>query len=326
MKKNYIKLFFVVTAFTASFFAFSQSTSFNDISFVKLGPDDGSEYDVYEIGSDTQSYTARRWITTFYMNRYETTYDLWYRIKIKAEKAGYKFANDGQEGSMGRRGAPPSKGRLSHPVTMISWYDAIIWCNAFSEQSGKKPCYTFQGEVLKDSSETAKLDIADCDWESNGYRLPTEAEWEYAARKTKSGFQNGSLASGQVDENGNDDTSIPEDELAWSSNNADRTRTVGTAGTPFSPDAPPEAGSGNPNAMGIFDMSGNVNEYCWDWFSTYKDIIPGKRAIGIEFGTQRVCRGGSWSPYTPFFYCGDRYSYEPSEAYDYMGFRIVTSK
>ncbi|MBP7479953.1 MAG: SUMF1/EgtB/PvdO family nonheme iron enzyme, partial [Spirochaetaceae bacterium] len=82
-------------------------------------------------------------------------------------------------------------------------------------------------------------------------------------------------------------------------------------------------GTGRPNGIGLFDMSGNVLEYCWDWFADYvqKDNRR-ERLTGPVFGFERVSRGGSWSPYASFILCGDRYSFDPGEAYNYMGFRV----
>ena len=295
---------------------------FEPVSLVRLGPEDGAHFDTYVIGDGSQSLTALRWITPFEINRFETTYSLWYEVRLQAEKDGYLFSQPGQEGSHGKRGAKPTRLNRAQPVTMISWYDAIIWCNAYSEQQGLVPCYTFEGLTVRDATDTATLDLVTCNWEASGWRLPTESEWEYAARKTVSGFQSGATASGQVDENGNEDLSIPEEEVAWTSMNADQTHTVGTAGTPFTPKAPPAPASGNPNGAGLFDMSGNVLEYCWDWLSSYHDVPAGTRATGAEYGTQRVSRGGSFSEYNPFCYAGDRYSYTASEYYNFMGFRI----
>lgn len=300
--------------------------NFEDINLVQFAEKDSDTKEKFIIGENTQSYTGQRWITHFKMNRYETTYNLWYNVRIEAEKKGYTFANPGQEGSKGRRGKKPSQLNKYQPVTMINWYDAIVWCNAMSELNGKTPCYTYQGKILRDSSDTSSCDLCICNWNSDGYRLPTEAEWEYAARKTSSGLQRGDLASGQVSASGESDSSIPPQEVVWYSENTDMTHTVGTAGTPFKVDAPPTPGSGNPNGDGLFDMSGNILEFCWDWEADYKDAEINEFSTGPSYGTGRVSRGGSWSQYTPYIYAGDRYSFDPNETYNYLGFRICTSE
>ena len=87
-----------------------------------------------------------------------------------------------------------------------------------------------------------------------------------------------------------------------------------------------EVGSGRANGAGLFDMSGNVLEYCWDWFADYSQPFDIRdRYTGPEFGYERVSRGGSWSPYASFIYAGDRYAFDPDIAFNYMGFRICRS-
>ncbi len=289
---------------------------FNDIDFVSFSSKKKIEY---TIGEDSQTITAKRTIFPFKINRYETTYKLWFEVRTWAEENGYKFANPGQEGSIGSRGKQPTQLGWCEPVTNINWYDAIIWCNAFSEMEEKQPCYTFKGKVLKDATDTSSCDLAECNWNCSGYRLPSETEWEYAARYSSNGLQSGSLASGQTEE-------IEAEEVAWFFENAFGTRRVGTAGTPFLLDAPPSPSSGNPNKAGIFDMSGNVLEFCWDWEGDYETYSLTKRYTGPKYGAERVMRGGSWNEYTPFICAGDRYSYDPNEAYNFFGFRIATSE
>ena len=106
------------------------------------------------------------YVSAFYMDRYEVTKALWDEVKTWADTNGYAFENAG------------SGKATNHPVHTVNWYDVVKWCNARSEKEGLTPCYTTNGVTYKTGNDNNVV----CNWSANGYRLPTEAEWEKAAR------------------------------------------------------------------------------------------------------------------------------------------------
>lgn len=174
----------------------------------------------------------------------------------------------------------------SDPVVLVTWNDAIAYCNWRSVKEGLHPAYTIKGAEVQ------------WDRKANGYRLPTEAEWEYAARGGAEGVKHDTKYAG----------SDNFDEVAWCSRNAgNRTHPVGQKA---------------PNVLGLYDMSGNVDQWCWDLFGAYPSA-PQTDPVGGHTGIWRVHRGGSWlaSPgqYVRIAY---RYVYK-TETRTTIGFRLV---
>ncbi|MEI7542672.1 MAG: SUMF1/EgtB/PvdO family nonheme iron enzyme [bacterium] len=246
-------------------------------------------------------------ISAFKMGKYQVTYDLWFTVYHWAITHGYNFQNAGTEGNDGIVGADTTVEKYE-PVTIINWRDAIVWCNAFSEKSSLAPCYYYASAVIRDSrsSNSTACDGVICVWENNGYRLPSEGEWQYAASYiggltwTPYNYASGAIA----DTTDNTETG----RVAWYIiNSGGHTNNVG---------------SKDANALGIYDMSGNVWEFCWDWYGTYPTgTITNYR--GLVSGTLRTLRGGDFMNTISYLQLGHRAFPGPSLALAYYGFRFA---
>jgi formylglycine-generating enzyme required for sulfatase activity len=193
------------------------------------------------------------------------------------------------------------------PVENVSWYDAIEYCNRLSQREGLTPAYTID-KNRRDPGNTNEWD--ELKWtvtlnrNANGYRLPTEAEWEYACRAgTTTPFSTGSnITTSQANYDGN----YPYN------NNA--TGTYRERTTPV--------GSFAANAWGLYDMHGNVWEWCWDWFGTYSSGVQ-TDPVGASSGSNRVFRGGGWDFSAVVARSAVRNAVSPTVRFNYLGVRLV---
>ena len=182
-------------------------------------------------------------------------------------------------------------GRGQRPIIHVSWYDALEYCNWRSKMEGLTPCYTIykrKVESNRDCFFDEEIWPVEWDQSADGYRLPTEAEWEYAARER-----------GQKVLYGNGKQQAESTDIRFAASMPSEYQTEAVA-------------SFQPNALGLYDMSGNVREWCWDWYNgAYYTYADSNNPMGPDHGCYKVVRGGSWGSSLREIRTSDRASETP---------------
>lgn len=258
-------------------------------------------------------------LSPYKLGKTEVPYKLWKEVYDWATQPanGYKFANAGVKGKDG-------SGSEEEPVTSVSWRDCIVWCNAYTQKiKGEGECVYRKKDdhtvVLKDATDGDACDNASADMRKKGYRLPTEAEWEYAARWQGSDNTNAEQYGEVWLTKLNSASGAKAD---W--NNADATKAVAWYGDNSNSKTHP-VGEKRSNALGLHDMSGNVWEWCFDWYGNI-EAGDGTDPQGGASGVRRVIRGGSWNSIAGGCVVGYRNLGIPDFYYVYLGFRVAMSK
>ena len=272
-------------------------------TFTMGSPDGtGGSYDEPGRWSDEDPHEVEL-TSGFYMGVYQVTQDEWYAV-MSTNPSDFD----------GSAGTGPALGETQgeRPVEQVSWYDALVFCNMLSTAEGLTPAYKILGTDNPASWGLISTTLLDSDWDAveivdgaDGYRLPTETQWEYACRAgTITAFNDG------VTEDYNDVNSDSLTPLGWFAHNSgNMTHQVGRK---------------PPNDWGLYDMHGNVFEWCWDWYDDYP-LSFSQDPLGPPgpFNDCRVFRGGGGADPADNARSAYRGSDEPFKSFNTVGIRLV---
>jgi formylglycine-generating enzyme required for sulfatase activity len=241
------------------------------------------------------------YVNAFYMDENLVTLALWQQIHTWAAGNGYSFDNAG------------SGNASTQPVESIDWYDAVKWCNARSQVDGVPPVY-YSDAALTQVYKTGDT-VPYVNWSAAGYRLPTEAEWEKAARGglAKQRFPLGNtISEAQANYYGNPTVFSYDEGPAGYDPKFGNGLAVDTSPASYFP----------ANGYGLYDMAGNLCQWCWDYYGPYVSGVQ-TNPRGPTAGSFRVLRGGSWLINAFSCRTANRIYYYPSLGGDGYGFRCV---